>query len=359
MKKHLKPVIHTRQAVLAISIASLIVTMIPTAFAFQLTATVIANQDLAEAEYISSQLIVIEYPNGGELKSLLAGVKDEVKFTADKNTPGVNEFIKKINDVLVKERQSPAQVEDLKLEYKAALKDEGNQASLQHFLKFDAVLKKIVIQAGTYNEPDVIDLNWRGFSIDEPIVIETQEFGKIDVNLPSGYLYAKQPKVMSLLEGTEASKILSLPLLDYLGISELPMENWHRLFNPIAGQTTGQEFGFQERGGYKSVTVYAAGESSLREGIHEIKQEKVDVTINGVDYVVRSTGPASSATMDILGWSKTSMTGEYEIARVFLEPPTEEGGESPTGSFPIMVLAILGGMLGAVAGFVLWRANKK
>lgn len=351
----------TRQTVLAITMISLTLGMMPLAAGFQLDTTVIANQNLARATYTSGQIIYMEYPDDGALKSLLEGVSDEVRFTADKNTPGVNEMIARINDALVKERRSPATVEGLTVEYKALLKGENGQATLEHYVKLKANITNIVIQPGTYTEPDLIDLNWRGFSVDGPVVIETQEYGKVDINQPSGYFAVRQPGVLNMFDKTDASKILSLSALDYLEFVDLPMVRWHKLTNPIGSQIQGKEIGFKEEGGYKAVTIYSAGESSLREGIHEAKTEKVEVTVDGVDYIVRSTSPASSATMEILGWSKTSIdeSNGDESSRVFFEAPEGEGGESPTGSFPVMVIAALGGLMGVIAGFVIWRANKK
>ncbi len=349
------------RAILALSLSSLILlATMPAAFAFQLNAVISPTRDSAEAIYRSVQVVYIEYPNGGQIKSMLQNVNDELKFSADKNTPGMSELIGKINNALVKERKSPALVEDLKIDYKMVLKGENDKAVLEQSIKVDALITGFVIQPAAYDDPALIDLNWRGFRVMDPIMIQTQEYGLVDINLPSGYLYARQPQLMSMLEKTDATTILNQPLLDYTEFVDLTLDKWHSLFNPISGQQQGAEFGFEEEEGAKAVTIYSAGEGSLREGIYREKTLKVDITIDGVAYTVRSTSPQSSGTMDILGWAKTNIEeGGEEGAYVFSEPPAGGGGQAATGGFPFMVLVVLGGLMAAVAGFVLWRVNKK
>lgn len=350
-----------RARTLAVSFLASLVLMaaVPAASAFQLNALVSPVTDKAEADYSSVHVAYIEYPQGGEVKSILENVNDEVRFSADKDTPGVSELIDKINSALVSESKSPAQVADIELHYKAVLKGTGDRSILETSLKVSLLLTNFVVQPGAYDQPALIDLNWRGFRVTEPVPIQTEEYGEININFPSGYMYARQPEVMSILENTDAVRIFNSPLLDYSEFSDLKLDEWHWLFNPIASQPEGAAFEFELPEGAKALTVYSAGESSLREGIHEIKTEREDVTINGAAYTVRSTSPQSSGTMDVLGWAQTSITEEGEGAFVYSEPPEGGAGQAATGGFPFMVLLVLGGLMAVVAGFVLWRANKK
>lgn len=336
----------------------LLASLLIPAFAVQLDTLLMPKKDTAEALYKSVDILYIEYPNGGKVKSQLENVSDQISFTADKNTPGVPELIDRINQNLVKERQSPVIIEDIKIDYRATLDGEGDRAILERLLKLDMLVTNFVIGGGSADEGTLIDLNWRGFSIDEPIPIKTEEYGDVDINLPSGYFYARQPETMKILENSEASKILNQPSIDFLDFTELPLKNWHWSFDPTGSIKESEGFGFKEIGGANVVTFFALGEGSIREGIQREKINKVDVAVDGEQYVVRSTTPPSAASIQILGYATQTIEGTDEGAIVFDYAP-EGAGRSYTGGFPITVLAVMGGMLGAVAGFVLWRANKK
>jgi len=349
------------EPILMLALTSILLTsiLIP-AFAVQLDTLLMPERDRAEALYKSLTVIYIEYPNGGKLKSMLENVNEQIAFTADKNTPGVQELIDKINQHLVNraERKSPVQVEDVKIDYKATLKGGSERATLEHLLKLDVLITRFVMHTGSTSEGTLIDLNWRGFNIDEPVIVKTEEHGDIEINFPSGYFYAKQPDVMKVLENSEAATILGQPSIDHREFTDLALDKWHWSFDPTGSITEAERFGFKEIGGANVVTFFALGEGSIREGIHREKFTEVNVVVDGDQYVVRNTAPPSSASIQILGYATESIQGTDEGAIVFEYAP-EGSGRSYTGGFPITVLAVFGAMLGAVAGFVLWRANKK
>ncbi|MGH9985520.1 MAG: hypothetical protein ACRD8W_16380, partial [Nitrososphaeraceae archaeon] len=72
--------------------------------------------------------------------------------------------------------------------------------------------------------------------------------------------------------------------------------------------------------------------------------------------VVSSTTPATSAQITIAGFSNIQKSGDQEFAVVTQEAPS--GSVTATGGFPIQVLLVLGGMMGAVAVFVLIKTRK-
>ncbi len=328
------------------------------AFAVQLDTLLIPKRDKAEALYKSIEVIYIEYPNGGKLQSTLKNASDKIAFTANKDTPGVQELIEKINTNLIRQKSSPVIVEDVKIDYKAELKADERRAVLEHNLKLDLIVTRFVLNAGSTSEGTLIDLNWRGLNVDEPVVLTTEQYGDVEINFPSGYYYNKHPEVMKELENTEAIQVLNRATIDFRELTDISIDKWHWLFDPSGSIKEAERFGFKEVEGANLVTFFALGEGSLREGIHREKTTKAEVAVDGVQYVVRSTSPPSSATIQVTGYATESIQGTDEGALVFDFVP-EGAGKSYTGGFPIVVLAVLGGLMGAVAGFVLWRANKK
>ncbi len=322
-----------------------------------MNALLISTQDNAKAIYRTYDLFFIEYPNGGKLKSMLENVNDQMTFTADKNTPGVQDLINKLNQKLVQDRKSPAQVEDMKINFKTTLTGGSDKATLEHIVELDATLVHFVIKPVTQTEDGVIDLNWRGFMINEPVIVKTQQYGDVEINFPTGYLYVKQPDIMKLLENTDAAKILGTPSLDFKPFTDLTIDKWHYSFDATGGVQDAARFGFKEMGGAKAVTYLALGESSVREGIQVETEKSANFAIDSDQYRIRHEIAPNAASLEILEYATPTIQGTDEGASISMNAPPE--GKSQSGGFPITVLAVLGGMLGAVAGFVLWRANKK
>jgi hypothetical protein len=104
------------------------------------------------------------------------------------------------------------------------------------------------------------------------------------------------------------------------------------------------------------VSIYSLGESSFREGTFQETEKQASATIDGTPITVESTTPPPSAQMTIAGFSKIQKSGDTEFAVVTQQAPA--GTTTATGGFPIQVLLVLGGMMGAVAVFVLIKTRK-
>ncbi|WP_316504821.1 hypothetical protein [Nitrosopumilus sp.] len=97
---------------------------VPHAFAAQLDAAILSGEESTEPSFQFLRVIYIEYPEGGEIAESLRGERKEVSFTADSSTPGINEFVMKLNQNL-QSIPSNAIVSDAKIDYQAIL--QGNQ----------------------------------------------------------------------------------------------------------------------------------------------------------------------------------------------------------------------------------------
>ena len=71
-----------------------------------------------------------------------------------------------------------------------------------------------------------MDVNWRGFVVSGPVVVESPEHGRIDVNHPIAVLEAAAPEFAGKLLESEAGQIMSQPILDFTDIGERSMEKW-------------------------------------------------------------------------------------------------------------------------------------
>jgi hypothetical protein len=146
---------------------------------------------------------------------------------------------------------------------------------------------------------------------------------------------------------------LDEPILNFDEFN-VPMSSWHFLFDPVGAY--GSAVGLEGTGGANALSVYSLGESSLREGAHGIQEKAATATIDGVNVNVQSTTPPPSGQIQIAGYSSAEESGGAWHAVVSSEAP--EGVQTSSGGFPIQVLLVLGGMMGAIAIFILFKARK-
>jgi hypothetical protein len=168
-----------------------------------------------------------------------------------------------------------------------------------------------------------------------------------------GLLQVLYPALAQKFENTQAREVLDEPISNFEKFNA-PMSSWHVLFDPVG--TYGGSVGLEETGGANALSVYSLGESSLREGTFGIEEKAAAATIDGANVNVQSTTPPPSGQIQIAGYSNAEESGGAWHATVTEEAP--EGVQTSTGGFPIQVLLVLGGMMGAIAVFILFKARK-
>ncbi len=108
--------------------------------------------------------------------------------------------------------------------------------------------------------------------------------------------------------------------------------------------------------GAKAVSVYSFGVGSVRKGPPTTKEKDMTVTIDGAEVNVHSQNPPPSGQIQIAGYANHQEREGAEFAIVTAEAP--EGAQTSTEGFPIQVLLVLGGMMGAIAVFILFKVRK-
>jgi hypothetical protein len=253
------------------------------------------------------------------------------------------------------EKQSPVQIENATLDYTATIRGEADRVALAYKVVLQSNISRFVLEQGG-EQGTVLDLDWRGFTITQPLILDTQQYGMINVNYPIGLLEATYPDfAASLLQSPEAAAIMNDPLFTFAEIGA-PMERWHFLFDPTGSQAGAAGAGYIEEGGAKVVSIFSLGESSFREGTHSATEKNAEATINGTQTTIHSSTPPPSGQIQITGFARVAEAGGGELAFVTSQAPA--GTTTATGGFPIQVLLVLGGMMGAVAVFVLLKARK-
>ena len=340
--------------ILAVLLISVFVTQ---AYAVDLSAALNPAEDTGEASYRGARSITLEYPAGSSLAQELDGQNQRVEFSLNgtatgQNDTGMSGLIAALNRALV-QADSPVQASQAVVSYSGVVRGGPTSTVISYSIDVQPTLESIVLQGVEGSQTDhVVDLEWRGIAINEPIVVNAPDVGQININYPIGLLQALYPSLAQKFEGTQAMEILNQPILNFEEFN-VPMTTWHVLFDPVGAY--GGSVGL-ETGGAQALSVYSLGESSLREGAHTIEERDATATIDGAAVNVHSTTPPPSGQIQIAGYSDHRESGGTWYSIVTAEAP--EGAQTSTGGFPIQVLLVLGGMMGAIAIFILFKSRK-
>jgi hypothetical protein len=327
------------------------------AFAIQMEASVSPSLNEATATFGGDNILTFTYPANSPISKLLDGKKDNISFTINSSDPknGLNQILSSLNNILLKEKQSQVHFVNATLIYKATINGGPTLATVAYQVQLKPVISGLVTSSnGT--DTSIVDLDWRSFTVSAPLNVNTTQYGTIDVNHPIGGLEKLVPTFAPKLATTSFGETLNQPLLDFkeFGAS---MDNWHFLFDATGSQAGASGFGFSVgKGGSKIISIYSLGESSFREGTHSAKESSKSATIDNVNVDLHSFTAPPSGQIQIGGFSKIQKMGNSEFA--FVSTVAPQGIETSSGSFPIFVLLVFGGMMAGVAVLVLVKARK-
>lgn len=328
------------------------------AYAADMTAMLVSQTNTAEALFTGSKNIDIKYPQGSALAQQLNGKHPRIEFTINGSSAdtGMANLIALTNKALASVK-SPAKVSSAFIHYKATASGGPSDALISIVAQYSPRFTGFVLSKGDSQSAsgDIIDLQWRTFTINGPVELKSPENGTINVNQGVGAIQALFPDLASKLSSSPANTVLQEPVLDFNQFNA-PMSNWHFLFDPVGTYGKRLLTNQAEFGGANALSVYSLGESSFREGTFEPKVTQASGSVDGQQVTVQSQTPAPSAQITIAGFSQIQNSGGSESAVVTYQAPT--GVTTSSGGFPIQVLLVFGGMMGAIAVFILFKSKK-
>jgi hypothetical protein len=337
----------------------LISVLINQAYASDLAAALNPETDISNAaSYVGVRTLTLQYPAGSSLAQELDGQNRRIEFSLNSTTTGQNDtgmsgLVAALNRAFV-QAESPVQASQAFVSYSGVLRGGPTSTVISYRIDLEPTLEKYVLETGEAGQSGrVVDLEWRGISISEPLVVNAPDVGQININYPIGLLQALYPTIAQKFESTQAREVMDEPILNFDDFNA-PMSSWHVLFDPVG--TYGGSVGLSGTGGAQALSVYSLGESSLREGTFTVKEKDVTATIDGANVNMHSATPPPSGQIQIAGYSNAQESGGLWHAVVTSEAP--EGAQTSSGGFPIQVLLVLGGMMGAIAIFILFKARK-
>jgi hypothetical protein len=346
----------------ALVFSGILVTLLISAFinqvyAADLSAALNPETNSSKASYVGVRTLTLEYPAGSSIAQILDGQNKRIEFSLNgtangQDNTGMSSLITALNRALV-QADSPVQASQAEVSYSGVLRGGPTSTLISYRIELQPTLEKYVLEGGPGQTSQVVDLEWRGITINEPLVVNAPDVGQININYPIGLLQTLYPELAQKFENTQAMGVMNEPILNFNDFNA-PMSSWHVLFDPVGAY--GGSVGLSGTGGAKALSVYSLGESSLREGAHGVEEKAATATIEGVNANIQSTTPPPSGQIQIAGYSNAQESGGAWHAVVTAEAP--EGAVTSSGGFPIQVLLVLGGMMGAIAIFILFKARK-
>ena len=317
----------------------------------QLEVSIDPNSDTAIAKMTYQRSINIDYSDGGNLADM-NGLNKEISFSADSSNPSVQSLISKLNSYMASQG-SIAQITDLTVEYKSLMTGRISSMSVDYTIILHPTINNFVIKQGSGNDPTLLDVDWRGFGVVGPVVINTPAYGDVEINLPISTFERFTPALALSLESSDAGEIMSTRLMDGDEIKAQPIGNWHFLFDPTGINADASQYGFQTGSVISSFTM---GESSLREGLIREQLHEGSVNIDKT-YKVTSYESSGNASIDIIGFANRDVLGSSEIFGV--TPNAPEGyASTSSGEFPAFILYGMAGMA-AMGGAAMLLISKR
>jgi hypothetical protein len=323
------------------------------AFAVQMTAVLVPSKDSSQPVFTGVRFIMLKYDPGSPLSKLLNGKSEHVTFTMKGTAGGMSRVVSAFNNAIATQKQSPVRIENGTLSYSADLIGQPDSAQLSYKVDFNPTMSNFVLQKGP--QGTVVDLDWRSIVVNDPLILNAPKYGMMSVNYPIGLLQAIHPDLARQFLNSKSAAIMNAPLFNFQPVG-IPMDRWHFLFDPTGSLAGVAGSGFTEQGGARAVSIYSLGESSFREGTFTEQTSDSTATIANTPVQIHSSTPPPSAQLQIAGFAKTQKSANNELAFVSTQAP--EGTVTATGSFPLQVLLVFGGMMGAVAVFVLVKSRK-
>lgn len=317
----------------------------------QLDAKIIPDEGSVKVKMIYQRTLSIVYEEGGEIADQLRGKNWEVSVNAGSSNSGVQDLINKLNQKIANDG-SNSHITDLDIEYSAKLNGNPTIALVDYRIVLEPTLSNYNIRTYSANSPSLVDIAWRGLTVDSQVIING-----VEINFPGSAIQSESPEVHSIISGTEADSILSANLINADGIRDQPLGNWHKLFDPTGISSDAGQFGLSEEIAGFVVSTYTMGESSIREGRQVEKEFEVEFMADR-EYIVRSVESADSANLAVIGFASIDVLDNAEVLGVTPDAP-EDFGDTTGGGFPIMIIYGMAGMAGIGAIAVLFFSSRK
>jgi hypothetical protein len=332
-------------AISAIVAAVLLAGFASQAHANQMDALLLPGDGRSKVHLTAFRDIRLTYPEGSELARMLDGMSKRLEFSLQNQTAGP--VVDAVNRAIKDDLQSAFTLRNATVDYVAEVKGGPKEAVISYKVDIKAGISDFLLAAEEGEKPGIIDVEWRSFAVKGLVTVET-EHGTMDINSPISVLAVMEPGLAEKLASAE--EIMQERILDF-GRFGLPMTSWHYLFDVTGEQL--KPYGVFLPGEGGTVSIFSIGESSFREGTYVPNEKKAEITVDGALVKIAGKTPPPSGQMTVAGYAKAVEASGVE----YLSVSSKQSGLPPIG-FQMQVLMVLGGMMGAIAVFVLYKTRR-
>lgn len=319
----------------------------PQVWGAQLDAKIMSDDKAISPNFSFLRIIYIEYPNGGEISELLRGKNQNISLNFDSESTDMANLKKMINEDL-QSIPSTVYATDVTVKYHAILTGNQNSAVIELKLEMVPTLTNPIIKEN--GDLKIIDANWRGISLNSPIIFETN-YGLFDINSPKSALDVMIPDSMKILEKSDVG-ILELPLINSSEIQKFSLNRWHSLFDNTAIIASSAQYNFT---GKNVVTHYSMGECNLDSGFCQDRKWSKDLNLDE-QYKIVMIESRDDASIAIEGYASDGSLGLIETFETRLSNPVKE--KPATNEFPATVMYGFAS-IAAIGGIVMFVFSSK
>ena len=308
-----------------------------------------------------SKSVLIDYPSESKLQQELDGKNVTVEFADDSDhNPTIKSFTQQLNVDIANERRSFSRITNLSMQYEAIIHGDDKQARIDYSVTLKPTLVNYVINSGGEDVPTVLDASWMGFSIKDPVVITTKQYGDLEVNFPLGVIQNQLPDTYDAMKVISTENILKTNLMDANPLVDYQIDKWNTLFDPTF--TLDESAGPGYVGQMAVVTGFAYGQHDLYSSPLKSKIDSIDFTTDSKYHLTIIEKP-SSATLNVQGHASGYLTqGEPAISTLILTSGknlfTYTGAVAPMGLSNIVIYIIVGSIV-LIVGVIFWWNYKK
>jgi len=317
----------------AVALVALLLVAVPSAWGASLVAFLNPEDD--EAMFVVSywQSFTIRHDGEGVLSDILEGQVWEDKRQFLLGDAGVIDLSNRINSGII-EHQSKARVDKLAVSHQTSMRSGTLSSEISFWVKMSGTLTDFVVTKEDPGAPGIIDMGWRHFAVDGPVVLEG-----IDINTPLASLEKRLPELSSALRETPAAKLLSEGLMSSANFTD-PLGIWHFLVDPTGiSRDTIEHFGISESFADKVISKYTLGAHSMLES-HTPEIIFMPFTLDR-DYAIYTEKLDDIGEIFIVGYTRThSLDGLEELA-FSKNPIYTPDPPKPDGQFRVLAVYVI------------------
>jgi len=331
-------------------IATIMVTSVPFAFADSLIVNIDPYEKQIKPSFQFQKSVIIFYDESGKIREEMHEKDVQVYFSENSSNPQVFDLMQKLNQNL-EDLSSQAKITELDVTFKARMKGHNLTGLFDYEITLVPTITNFVINKTHSDSTRIIDINWRGMSIQDEIIIAS-DLGTIDINHPISFIKQVHPEFYEAIQGTAVYPIMSKPLIDSTGLNE-KLGNWHFIFIPQSNEQKSNLVP-EEWAGF-NVSVFQKGDFSLRDGNIEINDIEV---IADKTYPVRIVENYDRGFIKTKGFASVDFLDGNEVLTTTPEPPITDPieGQDPTWAM-FLIIGIIAASL-VVTAYYLSRARK-